>query len=78
MKTTLNIKGSLLAQARALAAQEEITLTYLIEESLQLRLRTPRPFRKSKIHVYKGEGGLVLGLNPLSNKTMLDTIEDCD
>ena len=79
MKTTLNIKDSLLADAKALAAQQQTSLTRLIEEGLQLRLRTPRsPSKKSKqqIRVYKGRGGLVPGLNPLSNKAMLDAIED--
>lgn len=79
MKTTLNIKDSLLADAKALAAQQQTSLTRLIEEGLQLRLRTPRPPSKKpkqQIHVYKGRGGLVPGLNPLSNKAMLDAIED--
>ena len=79
MKTTLNIKDSLLADAKALAAQEQTSLTRLIEEGLQLRLRTPQiRFKnpKQKIRVYKGRGGLVAGLNPLSNKAMLDAIEN--
>lgn len=79
MKTTLNIKDSLLADAKALAAQQQTSLTRLIEEGLQLRLRAPRsPSKKPKqqIPVYKGRGGLMPGLNPLSNKAMLDAIED--
>ena len=80
MKTTLNIKDSLLADAKALAAQQQTSLTRLIEEGLQLRLRAPRSHSKKRpkqqIHVYKGRGGLVAGLNPLSNKAMLDAIED--
>jgi hypothetical protein len=79
MKTTLDINDSLLANAKALAAQQRTTLTRLIEEGLQLRLRSavaaPR-ISKRKIPVFKGRGGLVDDLNPLSNKAMLDAADD--
>lgn len=79
MKTTLDINDSLLANAKALAAQQRTTLTRLIEEGLQLRLRsslaTPLT-NKHKIPVFKGRGGLVIGLNPISNKAMLDAADD--
>lgn len=79
MKTTLDINDSLLANAKALAAQQRTTLTRLIEEGLQLRLRssfaTPK-VSKRKIPVFKGRGGLVVGLNPISNKAMLDAADD--
>ena len=39
MKTTLNLNDQLLADAKALAAQQRTSLTRLIEEGLQLRLR---------------------------------------
>lgn len=79
MKTTLDINDSLLANAKALAAKQQTTLTRLIEEGLQLRLRSSRAApkaRKKKIPVFKGGGGLVAGLNPLSNKAMLDAADD--
>lgn len=79
MKTTLDINDSLLANAKALAAQQRTSLTRLIEEGLQLRLRTPHvPTKPSKrrIPVFKGRGGLVAGLNPTSNKAMLDAADD--
>lgn len=79
MKTTLDINDSLLANAKALAAQQRTTLTRLIEEGLQLRLRssvTSLKISKRKIPVFKGRGGLVPGLNPLSNKAMLDAVGD--
>lgn len=80
MKTTLNINDTLLADAKALAARERTSLTRLIEEGLQLRLRTLPALsaaRSRKIPVFKGRGGLVAGLNPTSNKAMLDAA-DCD
>ncbi len=79
MKTTLNINDTLLAHAKALAAQQRTSLTRLIEEGLQLRLRsshTVTKVRKSKIPVFKGRAGLVAGVNPLSNRALLDAADD--
>ena len=67
------------AGAKALAVQQHTSLTRLIEEGLQLRLRSPQvaaKFAKPKIPVFKGRGGLVAGLNPVSNKAMLDAADD--
>jgi hypothetical protein len=79
MKTTLDINDSLLANAKALAARQRTSLTRLIEEGLQLRLRSPHTMtrvRTRKIPVFKGRGGLVAGLNPSSNKAMLDAADN--
>ena len=46
MKTTLNIKDSLLADAKAFAAQQQTSLTRLIEEGVQFRLRVPQTHSK--------------------------------
>ncbi len=80
MKTTLDINDALLANAKSLAAQQRTTLTRLIEEGLQLRLRAqrdaPRQAAKYRLPVFKGRGGLAPGINPLSNKSMLDAADD--
>jgi Family of unknown function (DUF6364) len=80
MKTTLNINDRLLADAKALAAQQRTSLTRLIEEGLQLRLRTKAPDRagrgRARVPVFKGRGGLVTGVDPLSNKALLDALGD--
>ena len=78
MKTTLDINDQLLAQAKALAAQRQTSLTRLIEEGLQLRLRAQAAPRRGKLHlpVFKGRGGLVVGVDPLSNKSMLEALGD--
>ena len=79
MKTTLDINDALLADAKALAAQQRTSLTRLIEEGLQLRLRSPQTAARAgrrRIPVFKGRGGLVPGLNPASNKAMLDAADD--
>ena len=79
MKTTLNINDQLLADAKALAAQQRTSLTRLIEEGLLLRIRAqaaPRPRGKHRLPVFKGRGGLVAGVDPLSNKALLDALGD--
>jgi hypothetical protein len=79
MKTTLNLNDQLLADAKALAAQQHTSLTRLIEEGLQMRLRTnanPAPPGRVRLPVFKGRGGLVKGVNPLSNKALLEALDD--
>jgi len=79
MKTTLDINDSLLSSAKALAAKQRTTLTQLIEEGLQLRLRSSNiaaNFQVRKIPVFKGRGGLTAGVNPCSNKALLDASDD--
>ena len=82
MKTTLDINDALLRNAKALAAQQRTSLTRVIEEGLELRLRAGsgvRAARKARglsIPVYRGRGGLVAGVDPLSNKALLDAMDD--
>lgn len=79
MKTTLDLNDQLLANAKALAAQQRTSLTRLIEEGLQLRLRAsaaePTSTRK-RLPVFHGRGGLVAGVDPRSNKAMLSALGD--
>jgi len=79
MKTTLDLNDQLLADAKALAAQERTSLTRLIEEGLKLRMRAQSdPAKRSRVRlpVFKGRGGLVDGVNPLSNKALLAALGD--
>jgi len=79
MKTTLDINDQLLASAKVLAVRQRTSLTRLIEEGLQLRLRSaagPARELKSRVPVLKSRGGLVAGVNPLSNKALLGALDD--
>ena len=79
MKTTLNINDQLLASAKVLAVQQGTSLTRLIEEGLQLRLRSaagPATAPRARVPVLKGRGGLVAGVNPLGNKALLAALDD--
>ena len=79
MKTTLDLNDKLLVAAKALAAQQRTSLTRLIEEGLQLRLRAataePPPPRR-RLPVFHGRGGLVAGIDPRSNQAMLEALGD--
>lgn len=76
MKTTLDLNDALLARAKALAARQRTSLTRLIEEGLQLRLRAQRtPAKPVSLPVYRGKGGLAPGLDGTSNKAMLDAAD---
>ena len=78
MKTTLDINDQLLADAKALAAQQRTSLTRLIEEGLQMRLRAQGAPQRGKVRlpVFNGRGGLAAGVDPLSNKSMLSALGD--
>ena len=79
MKTTLDINDELLVKAKALSAKERKSLTALIEEGLQLRLRRKSPRRTQRkvvLPVYRGRGGLRKGIDPGSNRSMMDAADD--
>lgn len=79
MKTTLDLNDQLLADAKALAAQQRTSLTRLIEEGLQLRLRTKTGHAvrvRRQLPVFKGRGGLVASVDASSNKAMLAALDD--
>jgi Family of unknown function (DUF6364) len=78
MKTTLDINDQLLADAKALAAQQRTSLTRVIEEGLHMRLRAPAMPQRGKLRlpVFKGRGGLVTGVDPLSNKALWKAMGD--
>jgi hypothetical protein len=76
MKTTLDLNDALLTAAKTLAAQQHTSLTRLIEEGLQLRLRAQRAStRPVRLPIYRGKGGLASGLDGLSNKAMLEAAD---
>jgi hypothetical protein len=79
MKTTLDLNDELLINAKALAAQQRTSLTRLIEEGLQLRLRasTAEPTGpRKRLPVFQGRGGLVAGVDSRSNKGLLEALDD--
>ena len=80
MKTTLDIDDSLLRNAKVLAAQQGSSLTRLIEEGLRMRL-TARPSigsaaRNPTLPVSPCKGGVLPGIDPTSNRSMLDAADN--
>jgi hypothetical protein len=78
MKTTLDLNDDLLARAKAQAARQRTSLTRLIEQGLQARLREAEQSGKTPVElpVHHGNGGLAPGLNGLSNKDLLSAADD--
>ena len=80
MKTTLDIQDSLLANAKAAAALQRTTLTRLIEEGLAMRLaatsKAAPARRKPQLPVMHGKGGMRKGIDPASNRSMLDAMDE--
>jgi hypothetical protein len=78
MKTTFDLNDRLLAEAKAFAVEHDITLTRLIEEGLQLRMRAKPQNKKRgavRLPVFNGRSGLARGVNPLSNKCLFEASE---
>ena len=80
-RTTLDLNDDLLAQAKAQAARERLTLTRLIEECLALRPRRSRPpapaaAARPPLPVHAGRGGLAPTVrDPRSNRSLLDAAD---
>lgn len=80
MRTTLDLNDALMARAKAVAARERTTLTRLIEEGLSLRL-APSPRRatvRPQLPVFHGGTGIAAGIDPLSNRSLLDAADDAE
>lgn len=79
MKTTLDIDDDLLVKAKAFSARERKSLTALIEEGLRLRLRArshKEPRSRLPLPIYRGKSGPAQGVDPTSNRSMLDAAGD--
>jgi hypothetical protein len=77
MKTTLDLDEELLYKAKSHAARERTSLTALIEEGLRLRLRTRIKSANGpvKLPLFRSKGGLLPGIDPNSNRSMLDAAD---
>lgn len=79
MKTTLDLDDALLRDAKIMAARQGSSLTRLIEEGLRMRiaarLASARTARIPRLPVSRGKGGLLPGIDPTSNRSMLDAAD---
>lgn len=76
MKTTLDLNDALLTEAKVYAARQRTSLARLIEEGLRLRMhRGQAPAGSVRLPVYHGQGGLMPGLDGLSQRALLDAAD---
>jgi len=80
VRTTLDLDDELLAEAKALAARERLSLTRLIEQGLALRLRraagAPAIASRPCLPVHAGRGGLSAAVaDPRRNTALLDAAD---
>ena len=79
MKTTLDLNDALLRNAKVLAVRQGSSLTRLIEEGLRMRLTAQhgagKTARAPKLPVSRRSGGMLPGINPRSNRAMLDAAD---
>jgi hypothetical protein len=70
-------RRTLPAEAKADAARERTTLTRIVEEGLSLRLRGPVRVKRrvQSLPVSSRSGGLLPGIDPLSNQSLLDAAD---
>ena len=62
-----------------MSSSRRTSLTRLIEEGLQLRMRATADAvkrRRVRLPAFKGRGGLAAGVDPLSNKALLEALGD--
>ena len=76
-RTTIRLPTDLLRQAKKQAAQENRTLTSLIEEGLRLVLshRSAKPRRRVNLPVSKANGGTLPGVDIDDNSALLERME---
>lgn len=77
MRTTVDLPDELLKRARLTAAREGTTLTALLADGLQLRLREPRAAgpRNRPLPASQVGGGLHPWIDPSSNASLLDAAD---
>ena len=80
MRTILDIDDTLLAEAKALAARERLSLSRVIEEGIAFCLRRTRSrVSAPPLPVYASGGGLARGVkDAISNHALLDAADETD
>jgi hypothetical protein len=77
-RTTLRLDPELLRQAKQLAAEEGISLSLLIKNSLRNLLHGPAPRNPHCRLPVSGEGGTLPGVDISDNSALLDRLDEYD
>ena len=77
MRTTIRLRDDLLARAKRKAAEEDTTLTSVIEQGLVLLLSSPREKDRRRIDLLVSEasGGPQPGVDLNNSRSLLDLME---
>lgn len=76
MRTTLSINDELLRRAKARAAAEGVTLGHYVESAVREHLAAPAAsYADVVLPVFAG-GRLRTGIDPSSNRTLYDALDD--
>ena len=78
MRTTIRLDDTLLGEAKRVAAENGITLTAIIEESLRERLARSRaaPSARTVRLATTGVGGVLPGIDLDDSASLLDAMDD--
>jgi hypothetical protein len=76
VRTTVNIDNQLLEWAKDLARQRNVTLGDLLDEALQRHLMDPLTELGPELPVFRGERGVMPGIDLNSNRSMFDALDD--
>jgi hypothetical protein len=77
VRTTVNIDDQLLEWAKDLARQREVALGDVVDEALQRLLMQPVADVDPPLPVFTGKDlGMLPGIDPSSNRSMLDAADD--
>ena len=75
---TISVDDSLIKQARVRAIQEGTSVSTKVREFLAQYANAPAqaiPAKPIKLPVFRGGGGLMPGIDPSSNRSMLDAAD---
>jgi Family of unknown function (DUF6364) len=75
---TISVDDSLIKQARVRAIQEGTSVSAKVREFLSQYANAPAqtaPTKPIKLPVFRGGGGLLPGIDPSSNRSMLDAAD---
>lgn len=76
MRTTVTIDDHLLGGAKRRARERGQTLGELVEDALRRELSAPAEQAPPEIPVFHGRGGLQPGIDPTSNRSFWEALDD--
>lgn len=77
MRTTVAIEDALLAVAKRRAAEQGLTLGQFLEQAIRHEIAREVPAAvRPEVPVHRGRGGVRPGIDPASNRSLQDALDD--